>query len=90
MTKLILTAALAAILVSPLAITANAQSSGAAPSGSSGSGAAACNAITDPVKKEQCLKSSSGAAVSCSRTTAVRAAPAAQAGRAGRVISPAR
>ena len=58
MTKLILTAALAAILATPLA--AHAQSSGAAPSGSSGSGAAACNAITDPVKKEQCLKSSSG------------------------------
>jgi hypothetical protein len=60
MTKLILTAALAAFLVTPLAMTAHAGSSDPAPSGSSSNRAAACNSITDPVKKAQCLKSSSG------------------------------
>ncbi|MFZ0695134.1 MAG: hypothetical protein WAN51_13500 [Alphaproteobacteria bacterium] len=44
MTTLILTAALAAILVAPLTTMAHAQSSGTAPSGSSGSSAAACDA----------------------------------------------
>lgn len=61
MKKVILTAALAAILIGPVAITANAAGDPSGdPSGGSGSGMAACNSITDPVKKQQCLKEQSG------------------------------
>lgn len=60
MTKTLLVAALAAFLLTPAAVTSHAAGYAGADVYAAGAGGTSkCDSITDPVKKQQCMKSQS-------------------------------
>jgi len=59
MTKTLLIAALAAFLLTPAAVTTHAAGYGGAQIAAGAGGASKCDSITDPVKKQECMKSES-------------------------------